>query len=269
MQWSNRLGGKPISASPQKVLSKEYADKTVLEFSPPRFDLGTPQQALEYLKEKSSGSDFRMSEPIRVQTGVDQIEQSSLEETIEIKALEKLKEIQEQAYQEAYNLGLEEGRAEAFNKATNEIKYNIENLEQLLATMKNLKTDLLSFNESHLLKLVFQMASRIATTEVQANQETIIEIIRNSVLLSQDEENVTVRVSPEQFEFLETLKKQTGREYEFLKKIRFEPNPEIAVGGCIVETNYGEIDARIEQRIEQLWKTVVESIPKVKDKIAG
>jgi flagellar assembly protein FliH len=51
--------------------------------------------------------------------------------------------------------------------------------------------------------------------------------------------------------------------------MKFEPNEEVVDGGCIVETNYGEVDARIEQRVAQLWSVVSEIIPKVKDRIAG
>jgi len=117
--------------------------------------------------------------------------------------------------------------------------------------------------------LIFQIASRIAKTEVQGNQEAIIQILRDAIGLAQDEEQVNVHVSPAQFDFLEQLKAETGREFEFLKKINFQSNKEISDGGCVVETNYGEVDARIEQRIEQLWITLSESLHKVKDRIAS
>jgi flagellar assembly protein FliH len=116
---------------------------------------------------------------------------------------------------------------------------------------------------------MFQMASRLAKTELVNNNEAIVQVLRDAVGLAQDEENVTVRVSPTQFEFLETLKKETGREFEFIKKMKFEPDQEIADGGCIVETNYGEVDARIEQRMQQLWSVLSENMPKVKDKVAS
>jgi flagellar assembly protein FliH len=253
----------------KRVLTKELAEKAVLEFSPPRFDLGTPGQALEYLKEKASGSDFRMNDSVRIQTGVDKIEEANLEEKIEVAALEKLKEIQEAAYKEAYDLGLEEGRNDAFTKVSAEIKERMDTLDQLLTAVTHLKKELEHHNETHLIKLTFQMAARLARHEVQMNNDIVTQVIRDAVALSQDEENVTVRVSPDQFDFLETLKKQTGREFDFMKKIRFEPSPDISAGGCVVETNYGEVDARLEQRIEQLWAALVENAPKVKDKIAG
>lgn len=261
MQWSNR--------GSSTVLSKEVADKTVLEFVPMRFDLGTPEQALNYLAEKKKGSDFRMNDAVRVQTGIDQVEKVSDEEKVEVAALEKLKEIQEGAYQEAYKLGLEEGRKEAFEQVSAEIAERMANLDTLLLTLKGMKKEMAAFNESHLLRLVFQMASRLAKMELQNNNEALVGILRDAVGLAQDEEDVTVHVSQAQFEFLEELKQETGREFEFIKKIRFEPHPDVAEGGCIVETNYGEVDARIEQRVEQLWTVISENMPKVKDRIAG
>jgi Flagellar biosynthesis/type III secretory pathway protein len=265
MPWSNR----PATPKAKSVLPRELAEKTVLEFVPAKFELGTPKQAMEYLTEKKRGSDFRMNDAIRIQTGLDEVEQVSEEEQVEAAALEKLKEIQEGAYSEAYALGLEEGRKEAFQAVSGEIAQRMESLDQVLLTMKSLKKDLSAFNESHLIQLVFQMASRLAKMELSNNNDSMVDILRDAVGLAQDEEKITVRVSPAQFEFMEELKKETGRELEFVKKIAFEPSADVTDGGCIVETNYGEVDARTEQRVEQLWTALSENMPKVKNKVAG
>jgi len=270
MPWSNNSDSakSPIRKA-KSVLSKELAEKTVLEFVPMRFDLGTPESALSYLEEKQLGSDFRMNDAVRVQTGIDKVEKQNEEEQIEAAALEKLKEIQEQAFQEAYQLGLDEGRRQAFEKHSSEISERMKSLDQLLLTIKDLKKEMAAFNEAHLMQLVYQMAARLAKVELDGNNQAMVQILRDAVGLAQDEENVTVRVSTAQFEFLENLKKETGRELDFIRKIRFEPSAEINDGGCIVETNYGEVDARIEQRIQQLWSVLSENIPRVKDRIAG
>ncbi|UYL08743.1 FliH/SctL family protein [Bdellovibrio sp. SKB1291214] len=268
MQWSNSSKQGP-GAHTKAVLKKEVAEKTVLEFVPAKIELGTPSQAMQYLTEKKRGSDFRMNDAIRVQTGVDQVERVDEEEKIEAAALDKLKEIQEQAYQEAYNLGLEEGRKEAFEKVSAEIIARMQGLDELLLGVKELKKDLTSFNENHLVTLAYKMAGRLAKAELATNNDAMIQILRDAVALAQDEEQITVHVSQEQFDFLEELKKETGRDLEFTKKIRFEPSAEIIAGGCIVETNYGEVDARVEQRLEQLWTVLSENMPKVKDKVAS
>src|SRR5690606_38310907 len=106
----------------KNVLRKETAEKKVLEYVPQKFELGTPVQALDYLQTKKQGNNFNMSDVIRVQTGVDEIEKISEEEKIEKKALEKLKEIQEQAYKEAYEIGLDEGTQQAMKSVSEEIE---------------------------------------------------------------------------------------------------------------------------------------------------
>jgi flagellar assembly protein FliH len=257
MQWSKNF------------LRKDAAENKVLEFVPQKFELGTPNEAHEYLKSKKHGSDFQMSDVIRAQTGVDKIERVSEEEKIENRVLEKLKEIQEQAYKEAYQLGLDEGRIKAFEEFSAHIEENLKNFGALIKNIETLKIQMLNFNESHLVKLMYHMASRIAHTHLENNNLAIVEIIKTSVSLAQDEEEITVRVSDEQYNFLEQLKLETKREYDFLKKIKIEPSNQVSSGGCIVETNYGEVDARVEQRTRQLWEGLSDNLIKVKNKLVS
>jgi flagellar assembly protein FliH len=250
------------------ILPKIAAKAKVLEYVPKKFELGTPKQALAYLEQKKRGADFRLNETLRIQTGVDEIEKATEEEKIEAQALELFKEIQEGAYKEAYELGLTEGRHEAFTKFSRDIEDRLADLEGLLKSLEEAKTEIINFNEAHMVQLAFHIANKLARVEVEKNDQSLIEVLRGAVTLAQDEENVTVHVATEQHEFVEELKKQNGRQFEFLKKIKFEPSNEIKKGGCIVETNYGEVDARIEQRVESLWNTLAENMPKVKPKIA-
>ncbi|HEY8269494.1 MAG TPA: FliH/SctL family protein [Pseudobdellovibrionaceae bacterium] len=250
------------------ILPKITAQEKVFEYIPKKFELGTPAQALDYLEQKKQGADFRLSEALRIQTGVSEIEKATEEEKIESRALELLKEIQESAYKEAYKLGTTEGHHEAFTKFSREIEERLTELEGLLNSIEKAKSEILNFNEAHIVQLAFHIATKLAKVEIEKNNESLIEVLRGAVTLAQDEEDVTVRVATEQHEFIEELKKQNSRQFEFLKRIKFEPSEEIAKGGCIVETNYGEVDARIEQRIQSLWETLAENVPKVKSKIA-
>jgi flagellar assembly protein FliH len=257
MQWS------------KSYLTKKDSEDKVLEFVPTKFDLGTPEQAKNYLDAKKGGSDFRMSDVVRVQTGVNEIERAAEQEKIEGKALEKLKEIQESAYREAYNLGLEDGRKKAFLEYTTQIEENLKSLNVLMGTLSNMKEHMLAFNEAHLIKLMFHMASRLTHQTMQENNPAVVEVIKNCVALAQDEEDILVKVAAQQFEYLQGLKGETGHQLDFLKNVRLEPSPDVKPGGCIIETNYGEVDARIEQRINELWQGIVDHIPKVKQKLEG
>jgi flagellar assembly protein FliH len=251
------------------ILKKSEALEKVLDYSPLKFDLGTPSQALNYLDAKKNGADFRMSDVVRAQTGVEKMEQQSYEERIENLALEKLKAIQEGAYQEGYKLGLDEGHKKAFEDHSEAIKANLQEMSTVLASIKNMKKEICSFNESHMVQLLFHMAARLTHDHLKVENQPIVDIIKQAVELAQSEESVTVHVSEKQIAFLETLQAQKKVELDFLDKVKFISNSNITPGGCIVETNYGEVDARVEQRIEKLWETLKENLPRVKSQLAG
>ena len=253
----------------KSVLKKDDAAEQVLEYSPTKFQLGTPSQALDYLETKKRGADFRMNDVIRIQTGVEKIEQDSYEERIETRALEKLKTIQEQAYQEGYKLGLEEGEKRAFDENQKLIQDSLGEMSQVVHALKNMKKDMASFNEAHLVQLLFHMASKLAQEHLEKEQQPVIEVIRQAVELAQGEENVMVHVSEKQMAFIENLQSQKKVEFDFLEKVKLVSHPEITPGGCIIETNYGEVDARVEQRIQKLWDNIKENLPRVKTKLVG
>ncbi len=251
------------------VLKREEADTQVLEYKPSKFELGIPSQALDYLKAKSIGSDFRMSDVIRKQTGVEELELQSDEKRIEDRALEKLKEIQENAYQEGFNLGLDEGRKKAFEESARHIEQNLAELSQTIQSISNIKKEILNHNEAHMVQLLFHMASKLAQSHLEYDHAPIVDIIKQAVSLAQGEESVTVHVSSRQIEFLENLKAQQKVELDFLDHVKLVANDDMTPGGCIVETNYGEVDASLEQRIQQLWKNLEENMPRVKPKLVG
>jgi flagellar assembly protein FliH len=248
----------------RSILKKDAAENRVMEFTPSKFDLGTPLQALEYIEEKKNGSDFLMSPVTQMQTGVDELQRQNIAIKAEELALAKLQTVQETAYKEGYDLGLDEGSKQAYAEKKKDLDDKMNELGSMFEKIRQLKKDLELQNEAHLVRLVFHMASRISLRQIEMDNNIIIDVMRQALNLAQDEENVVVKVSEQQFDFIEEVKKQSSREFEFLKKVVIEPSPSIKAGGCIVETNYGEVDARIEQRLEKLWENLSEAIPKVK-----
>jgi flagellar assembly protein FliH len=250
------------------VYRAQAASHKVLDFVPPKFELDAPEQAIQYLeKKKAKGSEFRMSDVIRVQTGVEKIEAKNVEEDVEKTVLIRLKEVQETAYQEAYQLGLSDGKNQAFQNSSEEIQARLTEFDTLIQALTKIKTELLLQNESHLVQLTFHMAKRLAYKEVQADPQIVVQIMKEAIEMAQIEEQVTIRVAPTQLAFFETLKEQTGKDFEFLNKVKFEGAESVSNGGCVIETNYGQIDAKFEERVEKLWTTLSESLHRVKDQV--
>jgi flagellar assembly protein FliH len=258
MRWSSLIKGQG-----------DQTAVTVMEFEPKHFDLGTPGQALDYLAHKEKGSDFVMNDVIRKMTGVEQIEKQSEEQKIEHRVLEKVTEVEEQAYKEGFELGKEEGFKSASDKRLSELDRGLQELNQAMQSIQNLKPDLIEQNERHIVEMVYKIAEKIAFDHIQQHPEVIISVMKKSIETAQAEEDVIVHVSSEQIDFIEKMKQMTGRDFEFLKTVKLQPSDKVMPGGCIVETNYGVIDSQVEERTKKLWDEISQMLPKAKQNLAG
>ena len=254
------------------IVKKDKSDKyetevTVLSYTPKEFNFGTPAAALEYLNAKKQGSDFMMSDVLRATTGIEEIERLSEEQKIEEKVLYKISLLQEEAYRKAYDLGFEEGTKKAIEDKSVELNKKSLKLDDLRLSLVQIKEVMIYQNEAHIMKMIYEIASKLAFDHIHEHQEVILKLIKRLIEEAQADENVNVLVSNEQLAFLESFKEKNERENEFLQKVKFVGSDEVSTGSCVVETNYGIIDARIEERISKLWKEFKPAIPKVKSPI--
>jgi flagellar assembly protein FliH len=208
-----------------------------------------------------------MSDVLRATTGVEEIERLSEEQKIEEKVLEKISLLQEDAYKQAYDLGFAQGTEKAIEEKTQELANKSADIDALLLSINQIKVEMAHQNEAHMIKMIYEIASRLAFDHVSEHQDVVLKLIKKSIEQAQADENVNVLVSSEQLEFLEKVKQSEKSENEFLKKVKFVGSDTVSVGSCVVETNYGIIDARIEERVSKLWNELKQAIPEVKSRI--
>ena len=121
---------------------------------------------------------------------------------------------------------------------------------------KSSKASCLIDNEAELINLVFLTAKKIALRDLEGNREAVLELIQNVVGESQANERMVVRLSNEDHYFLETLQDKSGKRIESLERVKFVSEDNIKSGGCLIETEFGSVDATVEERVERVWQTL-------------
>jgi len=102
---------------------------------------------------------------------------------------------------------------------------------------------------------VMMISEKVIGKMVRENEDTIKSIVRQAVDSSLGE-RITVRLNPEDY------KTVTNDELEFkdildrTKRIFFKEDDSITKGGCIVETEVGTIDARLETQLKAIRKAL-------------
>ncbi len=110
--------------------------------------------------------------------------------------------------------------------------------------------------EQDVLKLSVKLAEKIIGREIKSNKQTIADTVATAMRNVRQQERLIIRVNPADFPNVEEFKAtliHSGR-FEFLD---FEPDPKISSGGCVIESEVGTVDARLETQLKILERTLL------------
>jgi flagellar assembly protein FliH len=246
----------------KSIIKAQVANTTTFDYKARELSTTVSQVARDYVDVDAFRSpDFKISELVAQQAGISQLESDAHQDKINAQVLERLKEVQEKAYKEGYELGLVEGTEKSFQENKAALMDKLKIMEAQLKRMEDLKQHLLVDNEAALIKLVFLTAKKIAMRDLEEHREAVWELLKGVVSEIQADERVVVKLSTEDMYFIETLQDKSGERIESLQRVKFVADDTIKSGGCMIETEYGNVNATVEERVERTWQTLASRIP--------
>ncbi len=154
----------------------------------------------------------------------------------------------------AYKKGLEEGRLDGYRAAEAELGKTLEMMQQVVQEIQQQRERLLKEPEEWLLHLVFKMAEHIIGPLAE-QQKGLIQTTLNKILQeAQVSGRVKLLVHPDDLETLQSIEPELRKNFPDLKEIGFVADEMVTRGGCLVETDMGKLDARIETQMNELVK---------------
>jgi flagellar biosynthesis/type III secretory pathway protein FliH len=242
------------------------ANSQYLIYEPRTFSPRIPEQAIPFARSQEANAEpalFTISGLVAETTKLQGLEQKNFQSRVQGEVLSRLKDVEEKAYAEAHSLGLTEGREKGFTETKGEVQTSVENIKNIVSELTELKKKLVVKNEEHIIETIFHIAKSIALDQITANPENIKNVILKSLENAQSEEEITLRLSPADTAFLEKVRESVGNPFEKMLRLKIETSDTITPGGVVVETNYGVVDATIEQRIKKVREAILSKVPKV------
>ncbi len=152
----------------------------------------------------------------------------------------------------AYQKGLEEGKLMGYRHAEAEISPTMQTLSRMIEEIQARQDELFNSTEQYLLELIFRISERIVGTISRNHRELIRETLRKILQFSQISGKIKIRVHPEDVKVLQELEPDLRRGLPDVKELGVVPDPAVSPGGCVVETDLGKLDARIETQFSEL-----------------
>lgn len=162
---------------------------------------------------------------------------------------------------DAYKEGFDQGHKEGYEKGVAEVDRLVERMHKILEAVMQRRDEILQDTESQIVELVILMARKVIKI-LSENQKNVIMANTLAALKKvRTRGEVTLRVN------LEDVKLTTEHVDEFIQHVEnvqgitVLEDSSVEKGGCIVETDFGSIDARISSQLTELENKILEISP--------
>ena len=173
-----------------------------------------------------------------------------------------IEQLEKDAFERGYAEGLETGREEGLKTGEESAAVQIEEMTRRyadsLAQLAAFKDTLRAQVENEVVRLALAVAKKIVHREISIDSTIIHTLVRVALERVSEKSAVVVRLSPHDYEYMTSahadMSKTEGRE------IRFESDNSLAQGDCMIQTETGDIDARIEEEFSEVESAFFEGL---------
>lgn len=151
---------------------------------------------------------------------------------------------------DAYNKGLEDGLNKGRLLTLKEIGTEIKILKGLIEGTERLKDELYIKIENDVVEISVMIAKKIIGEIAEEDRNIVVNIAKEAIKRASDREVLRIRVAPVDYDALNKKRSELLQCIDGIKSLIFEADESVQPGGCLIETNQGEIDARIESQIK-------------------
>ena len=181
-------------------------------------------------------------------------------QSIEIKAFAK---------KEGHDAGYNEGFKKGEDAAKLEFSPFLETIHELIADLTVFRKNMYDKGEREMVELVVSLAKKVIHFEFSTRDDAVQEMIRLAVQSVLDRESMVIKINPADKGYAESFRPELHHLFSEIKNITFEAHSGVERGGCVVETNFGVVDARIDKLGEQMDRILNLSPPPPEELISA
>lgn len=250
------------------IMQTEEEAKTIVEEA--RIEAGRVVQeaegkAFEYVKKATLDAN-KIEEEVKIRTEEFKIakENEIQKKVAEQKELlrKEYQETKEAAHREGYEAGYAEGKIEADRL--------IKRMHTIIEEAIDRRDTIIQDAEDQVIRIILLIARKVVKSISEEQKKVVIDNIKAALQKIKGKTEVIVRVNTEDLELSTEHKEEVMQQFEELKQITILEDTRIDKGGCIIETDFGSVDARIatqlaeiEEKIRELANISYFEVPKV------
>jgi len=161
----------------------------------------------------------------------------------------------------ALNQAREDGRIEGYAEGKTEVDRLIERTHTVLERAQDKRGEILVQTEEEIIRLVLLMVRKVVKVISETQREVVVSNVIEALKKVKDRGNIIIRVNIEDVKLTTEHTKEFIKALEGVKSIQVAEDSSVDMGGCVIETDFGEIDARISSQLAELESKILEASP--------
>jgi len=217
---------------------------------------GAENHAFEEVKKKN---DSALKVKIEAENDAREILEKARREAEEIveKARTEGTELKETLRKEGYNEGIDKGYA----TGTEEVQRIVERIHVVLTKAIERRNEIISESEGQLVQLVLQIATKVVKVLSENQKNIVVNNVVQALRKLKSKADVIIRVNLSDLKITTEHTKELIEKFERVNSITVMEDSTVDPGGCIIETDFGQIDARISSQLREIEEKILELTP--------
>lgn len=161
----------------------------------------------------------------------------------------------------SYEEGLKEGKKDGYDSGKEEVNRLIDRSHKILEAVLNRREQILNETEEQIIQLVLLMTRKVVKVMSENQKSVVMANVLSALKKVKARGDVTIRVNLEDVKLTTEHIKDFTEQVESVSGITVVEDCSVEKGGCIVETDFGAIDARISSQLSELESKILEISP--------
>jgi flagellar assembly protein FliH len=157
--------------------------------------------------------------------------------------------------------GRETGREAGYAEGKAEVERLIERTHTVLERVQDKRTDILTETEQQVIDLVLLMTRKVVKLISESQRDVVISNVEQALQKVRARGNILIRVNLLDINLATEHIKDFIQMVEGAKGIQVVEDSTVDPGGCVIETDFGEIDARISAQLAELEDKILAMSP--------
>jgi len=201
----------------------------------------------EFIHDLEHQREIDPSNALKTEDGVNELSSDAMQ-----KMKDQSTKIQEEATEKGYQDGHEKGYKAGTEAARERFTSSMDALQTIVDELSEVRKKVYPLLEREMVEMITTLARKVVRTELAGKGNSIREIVRMAIESVLDRESLVIKIHPDDHKELEDYGQELIQLFHEIKNVEFESHASVARGNCVVESNFGTVEAGLDHLDEHI-----------------